>query len=340
MQPVPSCSTTTTSSPPTTPCWAWRCTSNCPRSPRCSAGAPPPSAPSPTPRSARCASVCRVRCRCSTTRRSTSAIRIGLAVNCEIATWCRFARKNYFYPDMPKNYQISQYDEPIAINGYLDVPLDDGSTWRVEVERAHMEEDTGKSLHIGSDTGRIEGATESLLDYNRAGVPLIEIVTKPIDGTGDRAPQIARAYVTALRELLRALGVSDVRMDQGSMRCDANVSLKPKGAEGVRHPDRDQERQLAQERRGGGALRDAPPGRGAGGRRHDHPGDPALSRGRLHQPGPHQGDRGGLPVFPRTRPGTGGTQPRIRRTSCAGPSRSSRGWRASEFSRNGECPTR
>ncbi len=161
----------------------------------------------------------------------TSAIRIGLAVNCEIATWCRFARKNYFYPDMPKNYQISQYDEPIATNGYLDVPLDDGSTWRVEVERAHMEEDTGKSLHIGSDTGRIEGATESLLDYNRAGVPLIEIVTKPIVGTGDRAPQIARAYVTALRELLRALGVSDVRMDQGSMRCDANVSLKPKGAE-------------------------------------------------------------------------------------------------------------
>ncbi len=158
-----------------------------------------------------------------------SAIRIGLALNCEIVEWCRFARKNYFYPDMPKNYQISQYDEPIAINGHLDVPLDDGSTWRVEIERAHMEEDTGKSLHIGSDTGRIEGATESLLDYNRAGVPLIEIVTKPVEGAGDRAPQIARAYVTALRDLLRALGVSDVRMDQGSMRCDANVSLKPKG---------------------------------------------------------------------------------------------------------------
>jgi aspartyl-tRNA(Asn)/glutamyl-tRNA(Gln) amidotransferase subunit B len=158
-----------------------------------------------------------------------SAIRIGLALNCEIATWCRFARKNYFYPDMPKNYQISQYDEPIATNGYLDVPLDDGSTWRVEVERAHMEEDTGKSLHIGSDTGRIEGATESLLDYNRAGVPLIEIVTKPLVGAGERAPQIARAYVTALRDLLRALDVSDVRMDQGSMRCDANVSLKPAG---------------------------------------------------------------------------------------------------------------
>jgi aspartyl-tRNA(Asn)/glutamyl-tRNA(Gln) amidotransferase subunit B len=160
-----------------------------------------------------------------------SAIRIGLALNCEIVPWCRFARKNYFYPDQPKNYQIRQYDEPIAINGYLDVPLEDGSTWRVEIERAHMEEDTGKLTHLGSDTGRIEGATASLLDFNRAGVPLIEIVTKPIEGTGERAPEIARAYVTALRDLLRGLGVSDVRMDQGSLRCDANVSLKPIGAE-------------------------------------------------------------------------------------------------------------
>ncbi len=158
-----------------------------------------------------------------------SAIRIGLALNCAIVPWCRFARKNYFYPDMPKNYQISQYDEPIAVNGYLDVPLDDGTTWRVEIERAHMEEDTGKLTHLGSDTGRIAGATTSLIDYNRAGVPLIEIVTKPIEGAGRRAPEIARAYVTALRDLLRALDVSDVRMDQGSMRCDSNVSLKPIG---------------------------------------------------------------------------------------------------------------
>ncbi len=158
-----------------------------------------------------------------------SAIRIGLALNCEIVEWCRFARKNYFYPDMPKNYQISQYDEPIAINGYLEAPLEDGTTWRVEIERAHMEEDTGKLTHIGSETGRIHGATTSLIDYNRAGVPLIEIVTKPIVGAGERAPQIARAYVTALRDLLRGLDVSDVRMDQGSMRCDANVSLMPKG---------------------------------------------------------------------------------------------------------------
>ena len=158
-----------------------------------------------------------------------SAIRIGLALNCDIVPWCRFARKNYFYPDMPKNYQISQYDEPIAVNGHLDVPLDDGTTFRVGIERAHMEEDTGKLTHIGSATGRIHGATTSLLDFNRAGVPLIEIVTKPIEGTGERAPEVARAYVTALRDLLRALDVSDVRMDQGSLRCDANVSLRPVG---------------------------------------------------------------------------------------------------------------
>ncbi|WP_049793747.1 Asp-tRNA(Asn)/Glu-tRNA(Gln) amidotransferase subunit GatB [Hoyosella subflava] len=159
-----------------------------------------------------------------------SAIRIGLALNCSIAPWSQFARKNYFYPDQPKNYQISQYEEPIASDGYLDVVLDDGETFRVGVERAHMEEDTGKLLHVGGATGRIEGATHSLLDYNRAGVPLIEIVSKPIEGAGARAPEVARAYVGALRDLLKALDVSDVRMDQGSLRCDANVSLKPIGA--------------------------------------------------------------------------------------------------------------
>ncbi|KAA9149780.1 Asp-tRNA(Asn)/Glu-tRNA(Gln) amidotransferase subunit GatB [Amycolatopsis acidicola] len=159
-----------------------------------------------------------------------SAIRIGLALNCQIAEWCRFARKNYFYPDMPKNFQTSQYDEPIAFDGWLDVTLDDGEVVRVEIERAHMEEDTGKSLHVGGATGRIHGADHSLLDYNRAGVPLIEIVTKPITGTGARAPEVARAYVSTLRELLRALDVSDVRMDQGSLRCDANVSLMAKDA--------------------------------------------------------------------------------------------------------------
>ncbi|WP_433182449.1 Asp-tRNA(Asn)/Glu-tRNA(Gln) amidotransferase subunit GatB [Actinoallomurus sp. CA-150999] len=156
-------------------------------------------------------------------------IKIGLALNCTIVEWCRFARKNYFYPDMPKNFQISQYDEPLCIDGYLDVEVD-GETYRVEIERVHMEEDTGKSLHVGGATGRIHGADFSLVDYNRAGIPLVEIVTKPIPATGDKAPLVARAYATELRELVRAVGVSDVRMEQGSMRCDVNVSLMPKGA--------------------------------------------------------------------------------------------------------------
>ena len=155
-----------------------------------------------------------------------SAIRVGLALNCEIASWCRFARKNYFYPDMPKNFQTSQYDEPIAYNGWTDFDVD-GRTVRVDIERAHMEEDTGKSLHVGGATGRIHGASHSLVDYNRAGIPLIEIVTKPIEGTGAEAPAVARAYVAHLRDLLRELGVSDVRMDQGSLRCDVNLSLRP-----------------------------------------------------------------------------------------------------------------
>ena len=161
-----------------------------------------------------------------------STIRMGLALHCDIASWCRFARKNYFYPDMPKDYQISQYDEPLCFDGYLDVVVatDDGPReFRVEIERVHMEEDTGKLTHTGGETGRIHGADYSLVDYNRAGIPLIEIVTKPIVGTGALAPEVARAYVTELRDLMRALGVSDVRMDQGSLRCDVNVSLAPLG---------------------------------------------------------------------------------------------------------------
>ncbi len=158
-----------------------------------------------------------------------SAIRIGLALNCEIAEWCRFARKNYFYPDMPKNFQTSQYDEPIAFEGWMDVELDGGETVRVEIERAHMEEDTGKSTHVGT-SGRIHGADYSLVDYNRAGIPLIEIVTKPITGTGAKAPEVARAYVQQLRELIVALGVSEARMDQGNLRADVNLSLSPTGS--------------------------------------------------------------------------------------------------------------
>jgi aspartyl-tRNA(Asn)/glutamyl-tRNA(Gln) amidotransferase subunit B len=156
-------------------------------------------------------------------------IRIGLALNCSIATWCRFARKNYFYPDMPKDFQISQYDEPLCLNGWLDVVVE-GQAFRVGIERVHLEEDTGKSLHVGGATGRIHGADYSLVDYNRAGIPLVEVVTKPVAGAGPLAPVLARAYVTELRDLVRALGVSDVRMEEGSLRCDVNTSLAPIGA--------------------------------------------------------------------------------------------------------------
>jgi aspartyl-tRNA(Asn)/glutamyl-tRNA(Gln) amidotransferase subunit B len=155
------------------------------------------------------------------------AVMIGLALHCDIASWCRFARKNYFYPDMPKNFQISQYDEPLCTDGWLDVEVD-GEVHRVGITRVHMEEDTGKSLHVGGATGRIHGATHSLVDYNRAGIPLVEIVTEP----DVRSPEVARAYVDELRELIRALGVSDVRMEQGSLRCDANVSLRRRPAPG------------------------------------------------------------------------------------------------------------
>ena len=163
-----------------------------------------------------------------------STIKIGLALNCSIAPYSRFARKNYFYPDMPKNFQISQYDEPICFDGFVDVEIDTDEgprQFRIEVERVHMEEDTGKSLHVGGATGRIHGADYSLLDYNRAGIPLVEIVTKIVPGTGKYAPEVARAYVAELRDILRGLGVSDVKMEQGSLRCDANVSLKPMGSD-------------------------------------------------------------------------------------------------------------
>lgn len=155
------------------------------------------------------------------------AIRIGLALNCTIAQSCRFARKNYFYPDVPKNFQTSQYDEPIAADGYLDVELSDGTMFRVEIERAHMEEDAGKNTHIGGEGGRIHGADFSLVDYNRAGVPLVEIVTRPIEGAGDRAPEVARAYVQTLRDIFRALDVSQAKMERGNVRADVNVSLRP-----------------------------------------------------------------------------------------------------------------
>jgi aspartyl-tRNA(Asn)/glutamyl-tRNA(Gln) amidotransferase subunit B len=159
------------------------------------------------------------------------SISLGLALGCEIAETCRFARKNYFYPDLAKNYQISQYDEPIAFEGSLDIELDNGDIVTIPIERAHMEEDAGKLTHVGGATGRIQGAEYSLVDYNRAGVPLVEIVTKPIFGTEGRAGEVARAYVSTIRDIVRGLGISEARMERGNLRCDANVSLRPRGQE-------------------------------------------------------------------------------------------------------------
>ena len=150
------------------------------------------------------------------------AMRLGLAVNCTVQR-STFARKNYFYPDMPKAYQISQYDEPICIDGWLDLP--DG--FRVGIERAHLEEDTGKSTHVGGTGGRIHGSDHSLIDFNRAGVPLVEIVSRP----DIRSPEQAKAYVSELRAILVAVGASDAKMEEGSMRVDANVSVRLPGAE-------------------------------------------------------------------------------------------------------------
>lgn len=157
-----------------------------------------------------------------------SSIAIGLALSCEIAKTCRFARKNYFYPDLAKNFQTSQYDEPIAFGGKISIDLD-GQEFEVQIERAHMEEDAGKLTHVGGATGRIHGADYSLVDYNRAGVPLVEIVTKPIFGAGDKAPELAAAYVRAIRDIVKSMNVSDAKMERGNVRCDANVSLRPKG---------------------------------------------------------------------------------------------------------------
>ncbi|MFT4307352.1 MAG: Asp-tRNA(Asn)/Glu-tRNA(Gln) amidotransferase subunit GatB [Microbacterium sp.] len=159
------------------------------------------------------------------------SISLGLALGCSIAPSSRFARKNYFYPDLGKNYQISQYDEPIAFEGSVEVELADGAVVTVPIERAHMEEDAGKLTHVGGSTGRIQGASSSLVDYNRAGVPLVEIVTRPIFGAEHRAPELAAAYVRTIRDIVIALGISDARMERGNLRCDANVSLRPRGQE-------------------------------------------------------------------------------------------------------------
>ncbi|MDF5730770.1 MAG: Asp-tRNA(Asn)/Glu-tRNA(Gln) amidotransferase subunit GatB [Rhizonema sp. PD38] len=157
------------------------------------------------------------------------AVKAGLALNCQIAKYSKFDRKQYFYPDLPKNYQISQYDLPIAEHGWLEIELvdADGKPMRkkIGITRLHMEEDAGKLVHAGSD--RLSGSTYSLVDYNRAGVPLVEIVSEPDLRSGQEAAE----YAEELRRIVRYLGVSDGNMQEGSLRCDVNISVRPIGQE-------------------------------------------------------------------------------------------------------------
>ena len=226
------------------------------------------------------------------------AMRIGEALHCEIRP-SEFARKNYFYPDQAKDYQISQYDMPLNTGGWLELP--DG--FRVGVTRAHMEEDTGKLTHVGA-SGRINAALHALVDYNRSGVPLVEIVSEP----DIRTVAQARAYASELRGILKATGASDGRMEEGSMRVDANVSVRPAGTSAVRHPLRDQEPQLVAlagpgDRVRGGASDRPPRVRWLGG-----PGDAALGRvGRAYGVDALEGGGQRLPLLPRARSGTTGS---------------------------------
>ena len=235
-----------------------------------------------------------------------SAMRIGLALNCQVAEWCRFARKNYFYPDMPKNFQTSQYDEPICFDGYLDVDYETPEgrqTFRVGIERAHMEEDTGKNSHMGGATGRIHGADYSLVDYNRAGHPADRDRHQADRGGRPLRPRGRQGLCRrAARAAARAgrLGRAD---GAGVAALRRQPVAAPRPGVCLRHPFGDQERQLAALGRAGGALRDRPAGRAAHRGRQGRPGDPALARGhRADHLGAHQGGVGGLPLLPGAGP--------------------------------------
>lgn len=162
-----------------------------------------------------------------------SSIKIGLALNCDIAKETYFSRKQYFYPDIPKNFQTSQHKNPIAENGSVDIELENKKLLTIKIERAHMEEDAGKLIHQGNHDGSIQNSTSTLIDYNRAGIPLVEIVTCPIevDNTyATYAPQIAKTYVATICEIVKSINVSEAKMELGHIRCDANISIKPKNS--------------------------------------------------------------------------------------------------------------
>ena len=216
-------------------------------------------------------------------------IMMGLALGCEIAPRSIFHRKNYFYPDLSKGYQISQYDIPLCLGGQLG---------DVQIHRIHLEEDAAKLVHVG-ESGRIHGSDTLVVDYNRGGTPLAEIVTEPDIHSAEQA----RDWLQLLRETLRQLGVSDVNMEEGSLRCDANVSIRPVGDHRAGHQDRAQEHELVPLRDAGHQRRDRAPDRAARGRRGGHAGDAALRPGqRPHQLAALQGGGARLPLLPGARP--------------------------------------
>ena len=186
-------------------------------------------APPRTRRRVPSASASRARCRCRTARAIEWVVKLGLALGCEIAPRAVFARKNYFYPDLPKGYQISQYDLPSCINGKMIVPLQDGEH-EVGIVRAHLEEDAAKNVHVGGRTGRIGGADYTLVDYNRGGTPLVEIVTAPDIHSAEEA----KRFLQLLRQTIVELGISDAEMEKGTLRVDANVSVRPAGSDELR----------------------------------------------------------------------------------------------------------
>ena len=226
----------------------------------------------------------------------------SLALNCQVRERSIFARKNYFYPDLPKGYQISQFDKPLAEHGWIEVPTADGTTKRIGITRLHMEEDAGKSLHDGF----ADSATRTYLDLNRCGTPLVEIVSEP----DIRTPDEAFEYLTRLKEILLYTAVSDCNMEEGSLRCDANVSVRLRGAEQVRHQGRSQKRQQLPLRPRRPRIRDRAPDRGHRIRRPRHAGEPPLER----QRGPHllhalQGAGPRLPLLPRAGPAAARSSP-------------------------------
>ena len=219
------------------------------------------------------------------------AVKASQALNLQVNESSIFARKNYFYPDLPKGYQISQFDKPLSEHGYIEVTTAEGKTKRIGITRLHLEEDAGKSMHEGF----ADSDTKTYVDLNRTGTPLAEIVSEPEIST----PEEAYEYLTRLKEIILYTGVSDCNMEEGSLRCDANISIRPRGQQTARHQGRGEKRKLLPLRQAGAGIRDRTPGRSARTGRHRPAGDASLqSRRGTHLHHALQGKGTRLPLLP------------------------------------------